>query len=557
MNAAQDDMSEMKLKSVACTTIVAAFLLAGCDRRKDEPPPPPDPQSIPATDAAKAAAGENHLPPGIDWFDGDVDAAFAAARTANKPVFLYWGAEWCPPCAQIKTTIFSKREFQERSRLFVPVYLDGDTPSAQKYGERFGVVGYPTMILFKPDGTEITRLPGGVDVARYAKILDVALADARPVSDILAAARSGGAVTSNDWRLLAYYSWSTDAGHVLPVDRQLDAFRALAQRCPAELPAECARFFFDYLGAAANASEPGKPALDGLERADARRRLLALLPSPAVQAANVDNLLYGARDVIGVLSDVGTPERSQLTRAWSDALEQLGGEAKPLSASEELLRVRARVMLARLDAPDAPLPPALIDEAHQAVARVDAATPAGYPRQAAINAAANLYWEAGLDAEANTLLTAELEKSTAPYYFMLDLADLAAKAGRKQEAVDWLARAYAGAKGPATRFQWGYNYLVGMLELTPEDVQGIERAGLSVIGELDGSPDAFYQRTRMRLEQLDAKLLEWGQTGAAARVIDTLRARTGEICRKLPERDAGRTNCEKFLTAKARPTQAA
>ena len=557
MNAAQDHKSAMKLKSVVYGTAVAALLLAGCDRRKDEPPPPPDPQSVPATDAAKATAGESHLPPGIDWFAGDVDAAFAAARTANKPVFLYWGAEWCPPCAQIKTTIFSKREFQERSRLFVPVYLDGDTPSAQKYGERFGVVGYPTMILFKPDGTEITRLPGGVDVARYARILDVALADARPVSEILAAARSGGAVTSNDWKLLAYYSWSTDNGHVLPADRQLDTFRALAHRCPAELPAECARFFFDYLGAAAAASEPGKPALDGLERADARRRLLALLPSPAVQAANVDNLLYGARDVIGVLSSDGTPERTQLTRAWSDALDQLGGEAKPLSASEELLRVRARVMLAKLDAPDAPLPPALLDEARQAVARMDAATPAGYPRQAAINAAANLYWEAGLDAEANTLLTAELEKSKAPYYFMLDLADLAEKAGRKQEAVDWLARAYAGAKGPATRFQWGYNYLVGMLEMTPEDVQGIERAGLAVLGELDGSPDAFYQRTRMRLEQLDTKLLEWGQTGAAARVIDTLRARTGEICRKLPEKDAGRANCEKFLTAKARPTQAA
>ena len=93
--------------------------------------------------------------------------------------------------------------------------------------------------------------------------------------------------------------------------------------------------------------------------------------------------------------------------------------------------------------------------------------------------------------------------------------------------------------------------------MTPEDVQGIERAGLSVLGELDGSPDAFYQRTRMRLEQLDTMLLEWGQTGEASKVIDTLRARTSEICRKLPEKDAGRTNCEKFLTAKARPTQAA
>ena len=543
----------MKLKPVVFGSALAALLLVGCDRRKQEPPPPPEPQSVPAA----ATTGESHLPPGIAWFDGDVDSAFAAAKAADKPVFLYWGAEWCPPCAQIKTTIFSKREFQERSRLFVPVYLDGDTPSAQKYGERFGVVGYPTMILFKPDGTEVTRLPGGVDVARYARILDVALADARPVSDILAAARSGGAVTSNDWQLLAYYSWSTDNGRVLPADQELATFRALADRCPAELPAECARFFFDYLRAAASASEPGKPALDGLERADARRRLLAMLPSPAFQSANVDNLLYGAKDAIGLLSSDGTPERTQLTGAWRDAIGRLGGDAKPLSASEELLRIRARVLLARLDAPDAPLPPALLAEARQAVARVDATTPEGYPRQAAINAAANLYWEAGLEAEANTLLTAELGKSRSPYYFMLDLADLAEKAGRKQEAVDWLARAYAGAQGPATRFQWGYNYLVGLLEMTPEDVKGIERAGLSVLGELDGSPDAFYQRTRMRLEQLDTKLLEWGQTGEAAKVLDTLRARTGEICRKLPEKDAGRTNCEKFLTSKARPTQAA
>ncbi|MDH5177988.1 MAG: thioredoxin family protein, partial [Gammaproteobacteria bacterium] len=76
--------------------------LAGCDRRKkDEPPPTPEPQSTPA------AAAEDHLPPGIDWFKGDVDAAFAAAKAANKPVFLYWSAEWCPPCAQIKTTIFA------------------------------------------------------------------------------------------------------------------------------------------------------------------------------------------------------------------------------------------------------------------------------------------------------------------------------------------------------------------------------------------------------------------------------------------------------------------
>ena len=547
----------MKLKTAALGVALFAFALTGCDRRKDESPPVESKTAV-ASGKADTHAGDRHLPPGIDWFEGDVDAAFAAAKAANKPVFLYWGAEWCPPCAQIKSTIFSKREFQERSRLFVPVYLDGDNPSAQKHGEHFGVVGYPTMILFKPDGTEITRLPGGVDVARYAKILDVALADARPVSDILADARSGGAVTANDWKLLAYYSWGTDNGRVLPEDQQLATFRALADRCPAELPGECARFFFDYLGAVADASAPGKPALDGLARADNRRKLLALLPLPSVLAANVDNLLYGPKDVIGLLSDAGKPERAELTRAWNAALGQLGsGGATPLSPAEQLLLVRARVMLAKLDAPDAALPPALLDEARASVARVDAAATDSYARQAAINAAANLYWEAGLDAEASMLLTAELEKSKSPYYFMLDLAELAEKAGRKQEAVQWLARAYDGAKGPATRFQWGYNYLVGMLEMTPEDVKGIERAGLSVLGELDGSPDAFYQRTRVRLEQLDTKLLEWGKTGEEARVIETLRTRTGEICRKLPANDPGRGNCEKFLNPAAKATQAA
>jgi thiol-disulfide isomerase/thioredoxin len=535
-------------------TLVLAMLTllaAGCGKRAPDTAAPASPEAAAAV--TKAVTKHGQLPPGIDWYAGDVDAAFAAARAANKPVFLYWGAEWCPPCAQIKTTIFSQREFQERSRLFVPVYLDGDTPSAQKQGERFGVVGYPTMILFKPDGTEITRLPGGVDIKRYAKILDVALEGARPVSEILAAAGRGDPVTASDWKLLAYYSWGSDNGRVLPVEQKPSTFASLARRCPTEMSGECARFFFAHLGAVAAAAEPRTPALDGLARADARRQLLALLPVPSVQAANVDSLLYGPTDVIGLLSDAGTPERAELVRAWDAALAQLGTEASPLSASEQLLRLRAKVLLARLSAPteDSPLPPALLDEVRRAVAKVDAETSNGYARQTAINAAANLYWEAGLTAEANTLLTAELERSQSPYYFMLDLADLAKKAGRKQEAVQWLARAYDGARGPATRFQWGTSYLMGLLEMTPEDVPAIEKAGLSVIGELDGAPDAFYQRTRMRLEKLDSSLREWGQEGAAAQAVARLRERTGEICRKLPENDPGRSNCEKFLNPAA------
>ena len=120
---------------------------------------------------------------------------------------------------------------------------------------------------------------------------------------------------------------------------------------------------------------------------------------------------------------------------------------------------------------------------------------------------------------------------------MLDLADLAQKAGREKEAVDWLARAYDDAQGPATRFQWGASYLLGLLEMTPDDTQRIERVGLEVLGELDDSPDAFYQRTQMRLENLNGKLLEWG-TGGRARQGHRDAARTYR--RDLPRPARGR-----------------
>jgi thiol-disulfide isomerase/thioredoxin len=536
--------------------VLAALAFTACARKEPAASAQVDAATVPAAADASHAGSGSHRPPGIAWFDGDVDAAFAAAKAAPKPLFLYWGAEWCPPCAQIKSTIFNRREFQERSRLFVPVYLDGDTPSAQKQGERFGVVGYPTMILFRPDGTEITRLPGSVDVERYGRILDVALADSRPVKEILATATQGGEVSSNDWQLLAYYSWGSDNERLVAKADRVATFRTLSQRCPAEMSADCARLFFDYLGAASDAAADGKKPLSGLERAEDRRHLLELLGSPAVGRANVDNLLYGQKDAISLLSDAGSPERKALVQAWTDALDRLGSEAEsPLSAPEQLMVLRARVLLAQLDAPDGPLPPALLGEIRTTVARVDAQTTDPYARRAMVNAAAGIYWEAGLNDDANRLLVAELEKSTTPYYFMLDLAELAKKAGHKDEAVQWLAKAYDGAKGPATRFQWGSSYLLGLIEMTPENSEAIEKAGLAVLGELDDSPDAFYQRTRLRLEQLSTKLLDWGKTGDRAKVIESLRNRAGEICRGMPEGDDGRTNCESFLKPAAPATQ--
>jgi thiol:disulfide interchange protein len=83
--------------------VALSCALGACGRNAS---PPSAPAAKPA--ANPSLANMHADAPGIAWFDGDVNAAFAAAKASNKPVLLYWGAQWCPPCKQLKSAVFSR-----------------------------------------------------------------------------------------------------------------------------------------------------------------------------------------------------------------------------------------------------------------------------------------------------------------------------------------------------------------------------------------------------------------------------------------------------------------
>ncbi|HEX3169946.1 MAG TPA: hypothetical protein VHQ88_05175, partial [Burkholderiales bacterium] len=154
-----------------------------------------------------------------------------------------------------------------------------------------------------------------------------------------------------------------------------------------------------------------------------------------------------------------------------------------------------------------------------------------YVRAGVVNSAINIYialddWERARD-----LLKLEASTSNTPYYYIGDLADVEEHLGNIDHSVELLAEAYAKAKGPASRFQWGYNYLDGLLRMKPDDLATIERVGKQVIAELDG-PNRIHRRTLSRLNKLDAKLTEWNTSAARATVANHLRASVVQACEK-------------------------
>ncbi len=92
------------------------------------------------------------------------------AKSQNKPIFLYFHADWCTYCTKLKKTTFrDKAVLKYLEDNFVSITVDTDKD--KKLATEWRVKGLPTLWFLKPDNSKISSIPGYVEAKQFLQIL--------------------------------------------------------------------------------------------------------------------------------------------------------------------------------------------------------------------------------------------------------------------------------------------------------------------------------------------------------------------------------------------------
>jgi thiol:disulfide interchange protein len=121
--------------------------------------------------------GKSDVDVRVRWLT-DIDAAAASAKAQNKPLFVYFGAQWDVAAKELEHRTFRDPEVSSLlNRRFVSIHVDTTDDEDQRVNalqRHFEVIGDPTVVIVAPDGAEMVRFNQFVPPRALARILSTA-----------------------------------------------------------------------------------------------------------------------------------------------------------------------------------------------------------------------------------------------------------------------------------------------------------------------------------------------------------------------------------------------
>jgi thiol:disulfide interchange protein len=129
-------------------------VLAGCDIESQ----PLAEQSEPAVRQQSVEANSARVAHGHLRFVEGYERGYNEARRQNKPLMLFFSAEWCHYCHQMADEALTNDQVVSLSERFVCVLVDAD--AAPEVCRQFHVSRFPTIQFVSPQGVVLNRLEG-------------------------------------------------------------------------------------------------------------------------------------------------------------------------------------------------------------------------------------------------------------------------------------------------------------------------------------------------------------------------------------------------------------
>lgn len=124
-----------------------------------------------------ASTGVGFAAEGAPVFHSNFEEARKVSAESGKPMITIFSATWCPPCQQMKRSVYPSAEVAPYHNSFVWAYLDADEKNNRGLMSKFEVSGIPHISFVASDGQLMGHFAGAVSPADFANILKRVLAD--------------------------------------------------------------------------------------------------------------------------------------------------------------------------------------------------------------------------------------------------------------------------------------------------------------------------------------------------------------------------------------------